>query len=435
MEGGDPLWCGQGLDAAVAEPTIVVSEIASGFDGLEMLCVGEIEVAFVGACGLELVDVSAEEGEGDGAGDVDAGVFELAINEEGDGDEAAGGGFGEVARPLVDADCADDLLGLRDLVHLSPGRAGEDQGSKNDAMESVSHRPLSRLDAIWWAKSYLGMRMFATMQGMGLETLLEVKDLSVGFGRDEAVKGISFEINAGETLGLVGESGSGKSATSLAVLGLLPESAQVSGSIRFDGEELLALPEEVMRRRRGREIAMIFQEPMTALNPVMQVGAQIGEAVAVHHPEMGRRAVRARVLEAMEEVGLRDVELRAKDYPHQFSGGQRQRILVAMAIVNKPRLLIADEPTTALDVTVQAQILELLKTLRREHGLAMLFISHDLAVVSQVADRVAVMQHGMIVEQAQASRLFREPQHAYTRRLLASAPTMKTDRTRPLASV
>jgi len=277
--------------------------------------------------------------------------------------------------------------------------------------------------------------MFATMQGMGLETLLEVKDLSVGFGRHEAVKGISFEINAGETLGLVGESGSGKSATSLAVLGLLPESARVGGSIQFDGEELLALPEEAMRRRRGREIAMIFQEPMTALNPAMQVGAQIAEAVAAHHPEMGRRAVRAKVLEAMEEVGLSDAERRAKDYPHQFSGGQRQRILIAMAIVNKPRLLIADEPTTALDVTVQAQILELLKALRREHGLAMLFISHDLAVVSQVADRVAVMRYGEIVEQAEAGRLFREPQHAYTRRLLASVPTMTTDRTKPLASV
>ncbi|WP_353070373.1 ABC transporter ATP-binding protein [Tunturibacter empetritectus] len=264
--------------------------------------------------------------------------------------------------------------------------------------------------------------------------LLEVKDLTVGFGRHAAVKGISFQINAGETLGLVGESGSGKSATSLAVLRLLPESARVSGTIRFDGEELLVLPEEAMRRRRGREIAMIFQEPMTALNPVMPVGAQIAEAVAAHHPEVGRRAVRARVLEAMEEVGLPEVELRAKDYPHQFSGGQRQRILIAMAIVNRPRLLIADEPTTALDVTVQAQILELLKALRREYGLAMLFISHDLAVVSKVADRVAVMQHGVIVEQAEARRLFLEPQHAYTRRLLASAPTMKTDRTMPLAS-
>jgi peptide/nickel transport system ATP-binding protein len=267
------------------------------------------------------------------------------------------------------------------------------------------------------------------------EALLRVKDLSVAFGERAAVRGISFHIGAGETLGLVGESGSGKSATSLAVLRLLAETARVTGEIRFGGENLLGLPMEAMRRRRGREIAMIFQEPLTALNPVMRVGAQIAEAVEAHHPEMSRRAVRMRVLEAMEEVGLPEVERRAKDYPHQFSGGQRQRILIAMAIVNRPRLLIADEPTTALDVTVQAQILGLLKDLRAQYGLAMLFISHDLAVVSQVADRVAVMRQGDIVEEDSVERLFAEPQHEYTRRLLASAPTMRTDRTRPLASV
>jgi peptide/nickel transport system ATP-binding protein len=265
--------------------------------------------------------------------------------------------------------------------------------------------------------------------------LLDVRDLSIAFGRHAAVKGISFQINAGETLGLVGESGSGKSAASLAVLRLLPPTATVRGVVAFDGEDLLGLPEEAMRGRRGREIAMIFQEPMTALNPVMPVGAQIAEAVRAHHPGETRRAVRAKVLTAMEEVGLPDVERRAKDYPHQFSGGQRQRILIAMAIVNRPRLLIADEPTTALDVTVQAQILGLLNGLRREHGLAMLFISHDLAVVAQVADRVAVMQRGEIVEQGAMRSLFERPQHAYTRKLLASAPTMTTDRTRPLASV
>jgi peptide/nickel transport system ATP-binding protein len=270
--------------------------------------------------------------------------------------------------------------------------------------------------------------------------LLDVKDLSIVFGQHEAVRNISFRISAGETLGLVGESGSGKSAASLAVLRLLPTTAKVTGNINFDGEDLPGLPEEAMRRRRGREIAMIFQEPMTALNPVMPVGAQIAEAVRAHHPGESRGTVRAKVFSAMEEVGLAGtglvgVEGRAKDYPHQFSGGQRQRILIAMAIVNRPRLLIADEPTTALDVTVQAQILGLLNGLRREHGLAMLFISHDLAVVAQVADRVAVMQRGEIVEQGSVRELFGAPQHAYTRRLLASAPTMKTDRSRPLASL
>jgi peptide/nickel transport system ATP-binding protein len=264
--------------------------------------------------------------------------------------------------------------------------------------------------------------------------LLEVTGLTVGFGGVAAVRGISFQIGAGETLGLVGESGSGKSAASLAVLRLLPATAQVGGAIRFDGEDLLGLTEETMRRRRGREIAMIFQEPMTALNPVMTAGRQIAEAVEAHHPAMERREVRTKVLRAMEEVGLPEPERRAKDYPHQFSGGQRQRVLIAMAIVNRPRLLIADEPTTALDVTVQAQILALLNDLRREHGLAMLFISHDLAVVSQVADRVAVMQRGEIVEEASVKELFSAPKHQYTRRLLASAPTMTTDRAKPLAA-
>jgi peptide/nickel transport system ATP-binding protein len=278
---------------------------------------------------------------------------------------------------------------------------------------------------------------------MDAAALLDVRDLSIGFGEQAAggmaVRGISFHIKPGETLGLVGESGSGKSATSLAILRLLPNTARVRGGVDFDGENLLGLPEEAMRRRRGREIAMIFQEPMTALNPVMPVGAQIAEAVRAHHPRESRGTVKSKVLAAMEEVGLAGqgsagVDQRAKEYPHQFSGGQRQRILIAMAIVNRPRLLIADEPTTALDVTVQAQILGLLNELRREHGLAMLFISHDLAVVAQVADRVAVMQRGEIVEQGAVRSLFERPQHAYTRKLLASAPTMKTDRALPLAS-
>jgi peptide/nickel transport system ATP-binding protein len=265
--------------------------------------------------------------------------------------------------------------------------------------------------------------------------LLAVEGLSIDFQGRPAVENISFHINEGETLGLVGESGSGKSATSLALLRLLPPTATVSGSIRFAGDDLVVLPEGAMRRHRGRSIAMIFQEPMTALNPVMPIGAQIAEAVEAHHPEFLRSEIRKRVLEVMHEVALPEPERRIDDYPHQFSGGQRQRILIAMAIVNRPRLLIADEPTTALDVTVQAQILALLNSLRTTHNLSMLFISHDLAVVSQVADRVAVMQHGQIVEQAPSAQLFNGAQHPYTRRLLASAPTMQTDRSKPLATL
>ena len=268
--------------------------------------------------------------------------------------------------------------------------------------------------------------------------LLAVHELSVWFAgaAQPAVDRLSFSIAAGESLGLVGESGSGKSVTALAILRLLqPGAATLSGGITWDGRDLLALAPEAMRALRGRKIAMIFQEPMTALNPVMTVGAQIAEALVAHQPKLGRREVRERVHEAMHTVALDDPERRAQDYPHQFSGGQRQRILIAMAIINRPRLLIADEPTTALDVTVQAQILELLARLRAEYGLAMLFISHDLAVVSAVADRVAVMRHGVLLEQAGCGEIFRDPQHPYTRALLRAAPTMRTPLDQPLATL
>lgn len=275
------------------------------------------------------------------------------------------------------------------------------------------------------------------------EPLLAVRGLRVAFGASEAVRGVSFAIAPGETLGLVGESGSGKSLTSLAMMRLLPPTAQVRGSVRFAGEELLALPEPAMRRHRGCSLAMVFQEPMTALNPVMPVGAQIAEALVAHVRRdwlrrpvaLSRAQLRQRVIEAMAAVGLPEPERRLGDYPHQFSGGQRQRIAIAMALMNRPQLLIADEPTTALDVTVQAQVLGLLRQLRAEYALAMLFISHDLAVVGQVADRIAVMRHGEIVELGPAAAVLTAPQHPYTQQLLASAPTMRTDRTQPLATL
>src|SRR5271168_4315413 len=272
-----------------------------------------------------------------------------------------------------------------------------------------------------------------------MDPLLEVENLSIWFhsrgAARPAVSELSLSIAAGEVLGLVGESGSGKSVTALAIMRLLDQAATVEGSIRFDGVDLVALPEEAMRRKRGRDIAMIFQEPMTALNPVMTIGEQVAEAIRAHQTGLSRRQVRTAVLEALEAVAIPDPASRYGNYPHQFSGGQRQRILIAMAIANRPRLLIADEPTTALDVTVQAQILELLADLRRRFGLAMLFISHDLAVVSQVADRVMVMRHGKSLESGPAREVFHRPLHPYTASLLGAVPTMTTDRNAPLATL
>jgi peptide/nickel transport system ATP-binding protein len=269
--------------------------------------------------------------------------------------------------------------------------------------------------------------------------LLDIRNLLIRFGTAEAVGGISLQIDEGEVLGLVGESGSGKSAMALAILGLLGPAAQVSGQVLWNAASgttnLLQEPLEALRQLRGREIAMIFQEPMTALNPVMTIGRQVAESFEAHTPSWTGRDAKRQAIAALEAVALPDAARRYGDYPHQFSGGQRQRILIAMALINKPCLLIADEPTTALDVTVQAQVLELLKTLQRQHGLAMLFISHDLAVVGQMASRIAVMRAGQVVEAGPCTRLLTSPEHPYTRNLLAAVPTLRTDRSQPLAMV
>ncbi|HVM97659.1 MAG TPA: ABC transporter ATP-binding protein [Candidatus Acidoferrales bacterium] len=272
--------------------------------------------------------------------------------------------------------------------------------------------------------------------------LLDVQQLTISFPirqgdvvtNLDAVRDVSFSIGEGQSLGLVGESGSGKSVTSLAIMRLLPPQAVVRGNIAFAGKELTSASDNDIRALRGSSIAMIFQEPMTALNPVMRVGDQVAEAVLAHH-RVSKKEAHAQAVEALRTVAIPDPDRRARDYPHQLSGGQRQRVMIAMAVVNRPKLLIADEPTTALDVTVQAQILDLLADLRRNFGLAMLFISHDLAVVSRVVDRVSVMYAGQIVESGAAREVLHEPLHPYTRGLMNSVPTLKADRTRPLQTI
>ncbi|QOG08056.1 ABC transporter ATP-binding protein [Aureimonas sp. OT7] len=253
--------------------------------------------------------------------------------------------------------------------------------------------------------------------------LLDVRNLSVAFGRTLAVDDVSFSIAPGETLALVGESGSGKSVSALSVLKLLPypSASHPGGVVLYDGQDLLRADDKVLRGIRGNRISMIFQEPMSSLNPLHTIEKQVSEIMKVHRGLTDRQA-RERTLELLHQVGIRDPEKRLNAYPHQLSGGQRQRVMIAMALANEPDLLIADEPTTALDVTVQAQILELLKTLQAERGMAMLFITHDLGIVRRIADRVCVMFKGKLVEEGRTEEIFAHPRHSYTKHLLAAEP-------------
>jgi len=270
--------------------------------------------------------------------------------------------------------------------------------------------------------------------------LLEVENLQVGFttygGEIQAVRGVSFTLGQGETLAIVGESGCGKSVTARSIMRLLPEnkSSIKQGSIRFKGRELTTLTEKEMRGLRGSEISMIFQDAMTSLNPTMTIGEQLIEGI-VHHNGLSKSEARKKAIEMLQTVGISNPETRLKQYLHQFSGGMRQRIMIAIAAISEPSVLIADEPTTALDVTIQAQIVELFKTLQRVIGVSIIIITHDLGVVAKLADRVAVMYAGQIVESGGVDEMFRDPQHPYTKGLLASMPRLDSDSTVPLEPI
>lgn len=271
-----------------------------------------------------------------------------------------------------------------------------------------------------------------------MEPVLAVKDLQVAFsddkGRSISVDRISFQVNPGEVVCLVGESGCGKSVTSLAVMGLLGRGGSASGSARFLGKELLGLPEKELDQIRGNSLTMIFQDPLSALNPVFPIGRQIMESMEAH-TSLSRREREERAAELLKKVGMGDISSIMEKYPHQLSGGQRQRVMIAMALACGPKLLIADEPTTALDVTIQAQIMELLLKLREETGMAILLITHDMGVVAQMADRVLVMYAGQIIEQAPVFDLFDRPAHPYTRALMAAMPTVGRGREHVLSSI
>jgi peptide/nickel transport system ATP-binding protein len=261
--------------------------------------------------------------------------------------------------------------------------------------------------------------------------LLEVRDLRTYFRTDDgivkAVDGVNFEVEKGKTLGIVGESGSGKSVTCLTIMGLNPKKTAItSGEARFNGEDLITMPQKRLRDIRGNDIAMIFQDPMTSLNPVHTIGRQLVEAIQLHR-DVSKRQAKLRALELLTAVGIPRAERRIDDYPHQFSGGMRQRVMIAMALVNDPDLLIADEPTTALDVTTQAQILELMNRLQREFGSAIIMITHDLGVIAEIADEVVVMYAARVAERGSVDQLFNRPHHPYTWGLLGSLPRLDAD--------
>jgi oligopeptide/dipeptide ABC transporter ATP-binding protein len=266
-----------------------------------------------------------------------------------------------------------------------------------------------------------------------METLLDISELQIEFEIDEnyyrAVQNVSFQIKQGQTLGLVGESGCGKSVTSLSIMRLLQESAKITGQVKLNGKDLVSLPEGEMRKIRGDDISMIFQEPMTSLNPVHKIGVQIIESLILHS-NIAPRQAKAKAVELLKLVGIPRAEQIVDDYPHQLSGGMRQRVMIAMAMACNPKLLIADEPTTALDVTIQAQILDLMRKLAKENDMSILLITHDLGVVAEMCDYVAVMYAGEIVEQGTVRQIFKNPKHPYTIGLLKSIPKMTGPKTR-----
>ena len=269
------------------------------------------------------------------------------------------------------------------------------------------------------------------LKGEGLKT-----SFMTSSGEVQAVRGVSFGVRKGEILGIVGESGSGKSVTSMTILRLLADTARIKeGAIRFEGQDLTKVSEKEMRAIRGQKIAMIFQDPMSSLNPLVPVGKQVAEIMKIHHPEMKPEQLKQRTLELFEQVRIPEAAKRLRSYPHEFSGGMRQRVMIAMALAIRPDLLIADEPTTALDVTIQDQILKQLRSLQREYGTSIIFITHDLGVVAELCDRVVVMYGGLIMEEAPIEEIFANPLHPYTMGLLASIPGVHKDKSERLQSI